>query len=54
MTATLRCGTFVGILALSIACSNADRPTTPGPLPDTLSVDERASASLRASGYSHL
>lgn len=34
MTATLRCGTFVGVLALSIiACSNADRPTPPSPLP---------------------
>ena len=32
MTATLRCGTFVGILTSSIACSNADRPTTPSSL----------------------
>jgi hypothetical protein len=31
MTATLRCGTFVGVLALSIACSKADRPTAPSP-----------------------
>ena len=32
MTATLRCGMFVGILTLSIACSNADPPTTPSSL----------------------
>ena len=44
MTATLRFGTFVGVFALSIACSNADRPTTTGTPP--LSQPHGASESL--------
>ena len=32
MIPTVQCGTLVA-LALSIACSNADRPTAPGPIP---------------------
>ena len=33
MTATLRCGAFVGVVALSTACSHADRHPAPSPLP---------------------
>ncbi len=33
MTAVMRCGTLLGFLVLSIACSNGERPTAPSPLP---------------------
>ena len=33
MTAVVRCGTLLGFLVFSIACSNGDRPTAPTPLP---------------------
>jgi hypothetical protein len=36
MTATLRCRTFIAVFALSIACSNANRPTAPSQVPTPL------------------
>ena len=48
MTATLRCGTCVGILALSVACSNADRPTAPSPLLTPAASTSPQPDSLRA------
>lgn len=36
MTAVVRCGTLVGVLVLSVACSNANRPTAPSLPPSTV------------------
>jgi len=33
MTAVVRCGTLLGVLVFSVACSNGNRPTAPSPLP---------------------